>query len=229
MDQTTAPNTTTTPTPAPTSASSSSSSSKKRQVNKTLVLVVGLIILTAVLLVITLTVKRSSLPSFSNDSASKMADIAHSTVTVSDDVRVASAAGTYQTDVILEPNGNKVTGIQLDLTYDPKVITVTDVAPGSFFSNPTVLDKTIDTQTGKITITIGTAFGSDPVTETGSVAVLTFKKVGEGNVVINVAPTTLVTDSRYSQSVLNTSVSADIEALPSGSTNSAAPTAVTSQ
>lgn len=222
MDQKSTPN----PNPSPATPNPIPSQTKKRQINKTLLLVVGLIILTVILLVITLTVKRSSLPSFSNDEAANMQNIAHTTVTISDDVRVASTAGTYQTDVIVEPNGNKVTGIQLDLTYDPAVITVTDIQPGSFFANPTVLDKTIDTNTGKVSFTVGTSFGTDPITENGPAAILTFKKVGEGNVVINVAPSTLVTDSRYPQSVLDTSVSADIETLPSsGSSNSAAPTA----
>lgn len=216
--------TTTTPNPTPVSTTPPQNS-KKRQINKTLILVVGLIILTIILLIITLTVKRGSLPSFSNDDAAKMADIAHTTVTVSGDAQVASAAGTYQTDVMIEPNGNKITGIQLDLSYDPKVITVTDITPGPFFPKPTVLDKVIDTATGKVTLTVATSFGADPVTENGTVAVLSFKKIGEGNVVINVLPSTLVTDSRYSQSVLNTSVSADIETLPSlGSSNSAVPT-----
>lgn len=217
------------PTPTPSTAPAAltqPSSSRKKPINKTLVLVIGLIILTVILLVISLTIKRSSLPSFSNDEAKNMQDIAHTTVTISEDVEVASAAGTYQTNINIEPNGNKVTGIQLDLSYDPKVITVTDIKPGPFFPNPTVLDKIIDTATGKVTLTVGTSFGTDAITTNGSVAILTFKKIGEGNVTVDVLPSTLVTDSRYSQSVLNTSVSADIETLPSlgSSSTSAVPT-----
>lgn len=213
-----------TPTPvAPTPTVVKSDNPQKRPVNKTLILVVGLIILTLVLLAITLTVKRSSLPSLSKDDAKNMQDIAHTTLTVSSDVQTASAAGTYQTDINVEPNGNKVTGVQLELSYDPKVITVTDIKPGSFFPKPTVLDKVIDTAAGKAILTVGTSFGADAITDNGQVAILTFKKTGEGNVVINILPTSLVTDSRYRQSVLNSAVSADIETLPSsGSSNTTA-------
>lgn len=216
------------PTPTSTPAVSSSpsqapTSPKKRQINKTLLLVIGLIILTVILLAVSLTIKRGSLPSLTRDDSENMENIAHTTVTVSDDVQVASAAGAYQTDILVEPNGNRVTGIQLDLSYDPKVITVVDITPGPFFPNPTVLDKVIDAATGKVTITIATAMGADAITENGSVATLTFRKVGEGNVVIDILPSTLVTDSRYSQSVLDGSVSADIETLPNiGSSNTSA-------
>lgn len=55
-----------------------------------------------------------------------------------------------QIDVFLNPQGEKVTGTEIYLTYDPLLIQITDIKPGKFFTNtalaigtPEVLIKNI--------------------------------------------------------------------------------------
>lgn len=198
---------------------------KKTKFNKTLLLVVGLVILTIVLLALSLTARNSgSLPIIGNNDGSNET-IAFTSLSISEDVRVAEAGG-YETDVIINSGENQITGIQLELTYDPRVLTDVDINPGSYFTNPTVLQKEIDETNGTIKYLLGTTAGSEPVTGEGPVAVISFNKTGDEETSIEFSTNTLVTDGRYAESVLSETTSGLIGTLPastSPSTRSAVP------
>ncbi len=42
-------------------------------------------------------------------------------------------------DLNIDTKENKVTAVQLELSYDPQAIIITDITPSNFFTNPVVL------------------------------------------------------------------------------------------
>lgn len=70
---------------------------------------------------------------------SKAPQVAFSTLSFSPSPLTLSSASA-SVDVVVDSHGdkNKVTAVQLELSYDPQMITSVVVAPGSFFKNPLV-------------------------------------------------------------------------------------------
>lgn len=71
--------------------------------------------------------------------------------------------------------------IQLEISYDPTVLTVDSLMPGTFFTDPTVALQNIDPSTGRISYALhcpgfdGAKSGNDCVSgNSGTVAVITF-------------------------------------------------------
>ena len=110
----------------------------------------------------------------------------------------------YSADVTINPGQNKVTAVQLELNYNPKELTNVEIAPGTFFDNPNVLLKKIDTVNGRITYAIGVALGQKGASGQKTVAVISFF-VAPGSetnpVSINFEPKTSVSAEGYAQSV----------------------------
>lgn len=117
---------------------------------------------------------------------------------------IASPSATV--DVLVDTQTNPVTAVQLELSYDPKVITSVDVQPGSFFTNPAELLKTIDTKEGKISYALGILPSDNPKKGQGVVATITFRtSLAAGQATqISFLPKTLVTASGIASSVLKT-------------------------
>lgn len=180
----------------------------KKTFNKSWVLITGLVILTAVLLVISLTSKNASLkPNLSKNS---QANIAHTRLSISQEAGTTAVAGRYETDVNINPGGNKVTGVALELSYDPKVLGNVSISPGGFIANAIILRKEVDTTKGTIFLTLSTPKGTKGIEKAGVLAVISFSKVGTGPASINFLPETLVTDQRYDRSVLDGTDSGNI-------------------
>ena len=198
--------------------SPSSANLKKFKVNKTVFLVIGLVILTAVLLAISLYSKGASpLPIITNQN--KEEDFAHTSLVLSEEPRASSLSGVYEVDVNIDSQDNEITGTQLELSYDPKVLGKVDIKPGDFLSNPVVILKKIDTASGKISYMLGNQLGDPGVKGQGTVAVISFSKTGDDETFIDFLPQTLVTAQGVDQSVLKETVSAvigNISTTPSG-------------
>lgn len=185
---------------------------KKGNFNKSILLVIGLIILTVVLLVLSFMVKKSSrAPSATTKTQNSFAQ---TNLSISENPRVASTSGSYETDVNITSGANKITGAELVLSFDPKVLTNVDIKPGSFISGPTVIQKQIDTTQGTIKLIFGTSRGAKGVSGTGQLAVISFTKTSAENTDINFLPDTLISAEGYDQSVLSKTSSAVIGSLP---------------
>lgn len=190
---------------------------KKSSLNKTWLLVSGLVILTVVLLVISLTSKNfSQLPK--NFETAKT-DIAHTSLSISEEPRTSSISGTYETDVIINSDKDKISGVQLELVFDPKILTKVDIKPGSFIKNPVVIIKKVDVANGRISYALANKPGENPVKGMGTIAVISFSKVEIADTNISFLPHTEVASPGITLSVLKKTSSAVIGALPtSGST-----------
>lgn len=190
---------------------------KPMNINKTVFLVAGLVVLTAVLLFISLTVKKSSVFPTSNKEA--QTDFAHTTLAVSSEPSV-SETGTSQVDVNIDSADNKITGVQLEISYDPKAIGNVDIKQGSFLPNSTVIRKQIDPTTGHISFVLGSQLGKPGIKGQGVVATITYNKLTNDETIIGFLPQTLVTADGYDLSVLKETVSGTITGAASASTSS---------
>jgi hypothetical protein len=111
----------------------------------------------------------------------------------------------YKTDVLISTGKNKVTATQLEVAYDPKILTNVNIKPGAFFTNPTILLKKVDAVNGRLTYVLGIGLGGTPATGKGTVATITFSTVASATATqtsINFEPKTAATAVGYAQSVL---------------------------
>src|SRR3989344_7809002 len=121
---------------------------------RTLILIIVLIGITAVLLAIALTPKQPP-PSSTQKQAEKNLSFAQTTLRIKPPVSAiqtstVSASPTYTSEVIIQTGENKVTGVQLELSYDTTHITNFDIKPGPFFKDASELIKKIDPQKGTV-------------------------------------------------------------------------------
>lgn len=188
---------------------------KKSSLNKTWLLVAGLVILTVILLVVSLNSKNiPGAPTVSKDTKT---DFAFTSLEISQDARASSVSGNYEVDIKIDTDKNEVTGVQLELTFDPSKLTKVNIVPGGFLLNPAVLIKDIDTKNGRITFALGNKPGEKAVKGSGVVAVLSFSKATPEATNINFLPHSAVSAPGYNQSVLRETVSAVIGPLPTPS------------
>lgn len=130
----------------------------------------------------------------------------------------------YSIPVNIDASKNKVTAVQLELQYDPKMLTNVTVKPGSFFANPDILLNQIDTKTGRISYAFGAGLKDQGVIGKGTVANITFSaKAGivEKTAIIFL-PKTLVTAEGISESVLKQTTNGLFIIGENNSTSSAA-------
>jgi len=110
----------------------------------------------------------------------------------------------YSLPINITTGKNKVTAVQLELQYDPKVLRNVAVIPDVFFSNPEVLLNQIDIKTGRITYALGSSLQDQAVMGEGVVATLNFEaEIGTPKeTLILFLPKTLVTAEGVNQPVL---------------------------
>lgn len=80
--------------------------------------------------------------------------------------------GTYAADVHVNTDVNTISGVQMEVAYDPKVITNVKVTPGTFFTNPNVIINRINTTDGRISYAIALQPGGTPQQGQGVVAIV---------------------------------------------------------
>jgi hypothetical protein len=111
----------------------------------------------------------------------------------------------YSLPINISTGKNKVTAVQLELQYDPQVLTNVAVTTGSFFTTPSVLLNQIDFKTGRISYAFGISPTGQAIMGKGNVANLTFsyiKSASPEKTAIIFLPKTLVTAEGVSESVL---------------------------
>lgn len=164
--------------------------------NRTAVLILVLIIAVAGLLALSLNSKPSSPPTIPSS-------VAQTTLRLTSPV--ASTSGVLTSNVLINTGGNKVTAVQLELSYNPNDLGSLDITPGAFIKTPTELLKTIDTNTGRISYALGIELSQKGVQGSGILATLSFTKLrASGLTTISFLPKSLVSAQGIAQSVLRT-------------------------
>lgn len=110
-------------------------------------------------------------------------------------------------DVILDTGPQKATAVQLELSYDPKVLSNFDLKPGTFFDNPLELIKTIDPVNGRISYAVAIPPTGTEKQGKGVVATISFlanTQLAKATQ-ISILPKTLVTAQGITTSILRSS------------------------
>ena len=195
---------------------------------RTLFLIFALFIIVSVLLVIAL--YKPSNPKPVQTVIIPKEPIEQTVLSFGEPVATSSSISnlTYTLAINIETGNNKAAAVQLELQFDPKVLTNVSIAPGVFFKNPIVLLNQIDAKTGRISYAFGISPAEQGVNGKGIAATLTFeaKSGTPQQTSILFLPKTLVTAQGVAQTVLKTTTNAlfTVGVVPSITPSNSPPT-----
>lgn len=180
---------------------------------RTLILIVFLTILTAFFIYLAVSQNRPQVRETTTMTPTKPPVPAYTTLLLSPAVlSLSSPSGSLQV-LINTGSGaktNAVTAVQLEMQYDPKMLTNVTVTPGTFLSN--VLPGSADKATGRITYAVGIVPSGSGVSGSGTVATIQFQSLlpKGGSTQLTILPTSLVTAQGVEKSVLLKATNATI-------------------
>lgn len=184
---------------------------------KTLALIITLLILTIVLVVVAIYTRETPLTQTSEQTsqedqttdATPTPSVAQTTLALSPNPVYPNTTGTTSATTVyvnIDTGTNEVSAVQLEIQYDPTVLTNMRVMPGDFFQNPNVLPiGGVDPQNGRITYAIGPGNIRQSQSGTGTVAVLQFVPRATAGITeseITLLESSLVTQLGQAESVL---------------------------
>lgn len=183
---------------------------------KTLALISGLVLVTVVLFVVALkSNKQQVAPPMHEQQVMQPTPTspAHSVLTLSPNPVMVAPYKQGSVDVNINTSDNAVTAVQLEIAYDPTVITNVKVVTGQLFQNPVVLINKNNAQTGRYTYAFGIQPNHTTVNGMGAVATITFtaKNVPGKQSQLALLPTSLVTARGVASSVLKSSTGTIVE------------------
>lgn len=139
-------------------------------------------------------------------------------------LETASSSGipkTYSLPIIINTGANKVTTVQLELAFDPNILTNVNVTPSAFFKNPNVVINKINNDVGRISYALAeTASESASPAQRGkqgegTLATLTFESgMPSTSSTITFLPRTFVAAEGLEQSALKSTNSAELSFNP---------------
>lgn len=179
---------------------------------RTLALIAVLVVITAFLLVLALKPETPGVPYSTVARPTPPPSVAIQTTLalVPSTLTVPTSSPSASVDVMIDTEENNVTAVQLELSYNPKVLSEVEVATssGTFFENPVTLLKNIDPVKGTISYAVGIAPTGSPKKGKGTIATISFKAIGSTSQTTSItfSPKTLVTAEGATYSVLKDSV-----------------------
>ena len=126
---------------------------------------------------------------------------------------------TSTAQVSIDTSVDNVTAIQLELGYDPNILSNVKIVPGPFFKSPQVIYEKNDPIKGRYTYMYGITPSGQPLKGTGVVATITFTvKAGTAGkqTQLGLLPESLVTARGVADSVLLKSNGALLNVTASG-------------
>ena len=111
---------------------------------------------------------------------------------------------THSLPITISTGTNKVTAVQMELQYDPKILINVSITPGTFLGNPVILLKKVDQKNGRVSYALGISPQDNGKIGSGEVAILTFETLVQipTQTSIQFLPKSLVTAEGITQSVL---------------------------
>lgn len=92
---------------------------------------------------------------------------------------------------LIPDQGQVILAVDIDINYDPDVITLTKIEPGDLFNSPIVFSKTVNQTEGKIFYATGTTNPAPKISKS-TVAILTFTVHNNGEDKISLGDKTTV-------------------------------------
>lgn len=183
---------------------------------RTLALILVLLTITLVLVAKAITPPKPPVPSQPVPGAATPTPIVipHSVLYFSPNpLVVSSQSGSI--DVNIDTGEDNVTGVQMEMSYDPGVLTITnkDLIPGTFIQDPTILRNKVDSTAKTISYALFVPLSDEPKKGIGKVATIEFvlnRNAVEKQTTIVLRPTSLVTASGKETSVLKSATNATI-------------------
>jgi len=149
-------------------------------------------------------------------------------------LEIASTSGTpktYSLPIIINTGANKVTTVQLELAFDPNILTNVNITPSAFFKNPNVVINKINNDVGRISYALAAsnAAAAETASESASpvhatergkqgedtLATLTFESgMPSTSSTITFLPRTFVTAEGLDGSALKSTNSAELTINP---------------
>jgi len=143
---------------------------------RTLILIAGLAVVTIILLILALTPSlKLSIKTKTTPTPTVYVSPAHTTLSIAQPIASGSASSS---DIAISTGENRVAAVDLEIIYNPKVLLNVDIKSGTFFNDPVILQKNINTVAGKITYILGVGLGQKAVSGKGTLATITFTKAG---------------------------------------------------
>lgn len=184
---------------------------------RTITLILALILIAGglVFLALSTTQPKQSLPT---SNIPTQVPFAHTTLTLSPNPAVSTATANTPIAVMIDSHGDKVSAVQLELSFNPQELTIVDVVSAtadspSFFSKATQLLKIIDQRNGKLTYALALSPAEQAKAGSGTVAIIT-ARIAQGvkQTKLNLLPTSIVTATGITQSVLKETTGTTITA-----------------
>jgi len=140
---------------------------------------------------------------------STLSDPVQTILTVSSTPIRLSTPSAFSSDITINTGQDPVNKVQLEISYDPKILTKVDITPGPFFTDPQIFIKNIDMVNGRISFAFGVQNEESGILGQGILAKLSFTAI-QKNATASVAllPKTKVSADGYSESVLKSTVDA---------------------
>lgn len=189
---------------------------------KTLALISGLVVVTIILFIIALragnqTQAPSTPPQVAVQPTASVP--AHTVLSAGPNPLTVAPGEQGAVNISMNTSDNNVTAVQLELGYDPNIISNVKVTAGAMFSNPVILIDKNDAASGRYTYAFGITPNSPTVKGTGVVATVTFTAlpgaVGK-DMQLGLLPTSLVTARGVAPSVLKIATGTVIDVSNSG-------------
>jgi len=76
--------------------------------------------------------------------------------------------------VTIDTSGKQVTAVQIEISYDPQILTGVSVSPGTFFTDPLILNSKVDPANKTIFLALGIRPGQQAPAGTGTIAIISF-------------------------------------------------------
>lgn len=113
--------------------------------------------------------------------------------------------------ILLKTGTNKVTAVQMELSFDPKVLKIVAVTAEAFFPNPVVLLNKLDQKNGRISYALGISPQDSGRKGQGTIATLTFESLVQTptQTAVQFLPKSLVTAEGVTESVLKSTGSGE--------------------
>jgi hypothetical protein len=197
---------------------------------RTLILIIVLIVITVGLVWLSVYTVPGQKPSTVVKQPTAVLPFAKTTITLSSSpTATLTDPSIYSLDTKISTGDNKVTGVQLELSYDPKALTNVDVLPGTFFKDPVVLLKNIDDKNGRISYAIAIKMGQQSVSGSGTIAQIQFSPLPGSNLTttsINFLPKSMVSAEGETKTVLKSALGTIVNLLKLNTTTNSSPSSI---
>lgn len=203
---------------------------------KTLTLIIFLVGLTIVLFVIALTSGTKPDTQLFTVTQPSPTPVAQTVLSISPSTMAMTATRTATVDVLIDASMNDITGVQLEISYDPKVFTNVLLKPGTFLpSAEEIIPNQVDAKNGRVTYALFLPQSQKAVRGTGIVATLSFSQkllpvlpTGVGEISeIKILPKSLVTAEGIRKSVLKSETGTTIKLFTNQTTITPSPKVTT--